>query len=347
MLPPLFSPDFLQMQMMQRRFASFFVHFVPPLAACLLRCCVALQPGSTQPSQPSRRYRSSAETVARARETSIACVAFRVVLEYPSVGNDTNTMPTLNLTQEGADGDVEMKDATVAAASTAAPSSNNTGSPAKPRLHSPSLNGSPAGTSGRQPIVYRWVGPGVSDRSDPKSGATVYTQLEMRVGGRAALIRTGDCALLCSGDVTEDVLYGGTPTAKGGGDDDANMADAADSKKADDQEADLLYGGAATCFDDVAISQLDPFVARIERMWEEPEPAEDGADESPAAARRREQDRKLFGTNYDERRARMKIRARWFYKVSEGLAVMLEGAKQLVWHLYAKTMICFAPIAIF
>ena len=231
-------------------------------------------------------------------------------------------MPTLNLTQEGADGDVEMKDATVAAASTAAPS----GSPTKPRLHSSSPN-SPAGTSGRQPIVYRWVGPGAPDRSDPKSGATVYTQLEMRVGGRAALIRTGDCALLCSGDVTEDVLYGGTPTAKGGGsggdDADAN----ANKKKADDQEADLLYGGAATCFDDVAISQLDPFVARIERMWEEPEPAEDGADESPAAARRREQDRKLFGTNYDERRARMKIRARWFYKVSEGLAVMLEGAK--------------------
>ena len=229
-------------------------------------------------------------------------------------------MPTLNFIQEGADGDVEMKDAAAAASTTAPSSNNNDGSPTRPRLHGSSPN-SPS-TTGRQPIVYRWVGPGVPDRSDPKSGATVYTQLEMRVGGRAALIRTGDCALLCSGDVTEDVLYGGTPTAKGGDDDDVNMTDG--KKKADDEEADL-YGGAATCFDDVAISQLDPFVARIEKMWEEPEPSEDGADESPAAARRREQDRKLFGTNYDERRSRMKIRARWFYKVRRGLAVINVG----------------------
>ena len=281
------------------------------LACGLLRCV-------PQPSEEPEKDTAAAGslTAARARDISIACVAFRFV-------SDTNTMPTLNLTHEGADGDVEMKDAAAAAAaSTNAPS----GSPTKPRLHSSSPN-SPAGTSGRQPIVYRWVGPGAPDRSDPKSGATVYTQLEMRVGGRAALIRTGDCALLCSGDVTEDVLYGGTPTAKGGGDGDDDNANV-NKKKANDEEADLLYGGAATCFDDVAISQLDPFVARIERMWEDPEPSEDGADESPAAARRREQDRKLFGTNYDERRSRMKIRARWFYKVRRGLAVMYVGGSK-------------------
>ena len=194
-----------------------------------------------------------------------------------------------------------MKDAATASAAPSTPSTKSS---------KPKLNNSPSPSSGRQPIVYRWIGPGVLD---PASGATVYTKLEMRVGGRAALIRTGDCALLCSGDVTEDVLYGGTPTAKGGGDDggdkDVEMADANKTKDEDD----VLYGGAATCFDDVAISQLDPFVARIERMWEDPEADDDDA--SPGAAQRREQDKKLLGTNYDERRSRMKIQARWFYKV--------------------------------
>ena len=194
-----------------------------------------------------------------------------------------------------------MKDASASAsAAAAAPSTPSR----RPRLNDSS---SPSSSGGRQPIVYRWIGPGVLD---PQSGATVYTQLEMRVGGRAALIRTGDCALLCSGDVTEDALYGS-------GDKDAEMADANKDK---DDEDDVLYGGAATCFDDVAISQLDPFVARIERMWEEPEadPDDEGANMSPGAARRREQDRRLLGTNYDERRARMKIQARWFYKVRAG-----------------------------
>ena len=195
-----------------------------------------------------------------------------------------------------------MKDAAAAAA--AAPSTPST------KSSKPKLNNSPSPSSGRQPIVYRWIGPGVLD---PASGATVYTKLEMRVGGRAALIRTGDCALLCSGDVTEDVLYGGTPTAQGGGDDDGdNDVEMADANKNKDED-DVLYGGAATCFDDVAISQLDPFVARIERMWEDPEADDDDA--SPGAAQRREQDKKLLGTNYDERRSRMKIQARWFYKV--------------------------------
>ena len=193
-----------------------------------------------------------------------------------------------------------MKDA-AAAGAPSTPSNKNS---------KPKLNNSPSPSSGRQPIVYRWIGPGVLD---PASGATVYTKLEMRVGGRAALIRTGDCALLCSGDVTEDVLYGGTPTAKGGGDDDGQKdVEMADANKEKDED-DVLYGGAATCFDDVAISQLDPFVARIERMWEDPEADDDDA--SPGAAQRREQDKKLLGTNYDERRSRMKIQARWFYKV--------------------------------
>ena len=194
-----------------------------------------------------------------------------------------------------------MKDAAAAAPSTP---SNNKSSKQQAKLnHSPS-------PSGRQPIVYRWIGPGVLD---PTTGATVYTKLEMRVGGRAALIRTGDCALLCSGDVTEDVLYGGTPTAKGGEDANDNDADVEMADAGNKDEDDVLYGGAATCFDDVAISQLDPFVARIERMWEDPQADDDDA--SPATAKRREQDKRLLGTNYDERRSRMKIQARWFYKV--------------------------------
>ena len=213
-------------------------------------------------------------------------------------------MPSSNKkTASNSNGDVEMKDTAAAAGGAPSTPSSNT------KNGKPKLNNSPSPSSGRQPIVYRWIGPGVLD---PASGATVYTKLEMRVGGRAALIRTGDCALLCSGDVTEDVLYGGTPTAKGGGDDDAEDVEMADANKNKD-EGDVLYGGAATCFDDVAISQLDPFVARIERMWEDPEADDDDA--SPGAAQRREQDKKLLGTNYDERRSRMKIQARWFYKV--------------------------------
>eukprot|EP00562_Extubocellulus_spinifer_P000605 CAMPEP_0178488820 /NCGR_PEP_ID=MMETSP0696-20121128/10057_1 /TAXON_ID=265572 /ORGANISM="Extubocellulus spinifer, Strain CCMP396" /LENGTH=814 /DNA_ID=CAMNT_0020116601 /DNA_START=367 /DNA_END=2811 /DNA_ORIENTATION=- len=182
----------------------------------------------------------------------------------------------------------------------------------------------------REPIVYRWIGPGTTE----PDGRVVYTKLEMRVGGRAALVRTGDCALLCSGDVTEDVLYGHnigsdeSPERHSADEEDENKnRDHTEEPKlptegkVPNDEENALYGSPnaanlsaeedelyASCFNDDAINKLDPFVARIEKMWEDP--PEDG----PDAEQRRARDAKLLGKNYDERRSRMKIQARWFYK---------------------------------
>lgn len=257
--------------------------------------------------------------------------------------------------------DVEMEDAADAAAAAAAADEDGAGkadraeeSTTRPRRSTRTEQPQPETSTGtaaktakkpnnhtaktkkktkREPIVYRWVGPGTTQ----PDGSVVYTKLEMSVGGRAALVRTGDCALLCSGDVTEDVLYGqdiaSNESPEEHGDEENEMTkDAArevtredssrppKAKRSDEESA--LYGSPSaanitteedelytSCFDDVAINQLDPFVARIEKMWEDP------PDDGPDAEQRRARDARLLGKNYDERRSRMKIQARWFYKV--------------------------------
>ena len=210
----------------------------------------------------------------------------------------------------------------------------------------------------REPIVYRWVGPGTTE----PDGRVVYTKLEMRVGGRAALVRTGDCALLCSGDVTEDVLYGHnigsdeSPEKYSADEEDENKKGAAGAEertattgsslptegKVPSDEENALYGSPnaanltaeedelyASCFNDDAINKLDPFVARIEKMWEDP--PEDGPDAEQRSAR----DERLLGKNYDERRSRMKIQARWFYKVSICIALV---DVTVIYYLFCRYM---------
>ena len=182
--------------------------------------------------------------------------------------------------------------------------------------------------------MYRWVGAG-----DPQPDGTVlYGQLEVSVGGpgaasgpggRRSLIRAGDCALLCSGVVEEEALFGdyvaereararqvGRALGTGTGEEDGLYG----APDAVDREEDRLYGGGI--FDGETMRRLDPFAARIERMWEEP-PQQRGQERRVAGAAAASGSGSGSASASGEansapdadRRSRMKVQARWFYKV--------------------------------
>ena len=192
----------------------------------------------------------------------------------------------------------------------------------------------PSPEAGRDRIVYRWVGAG-----DPQPDGTVlYGQLEVSVGGpgaasgpggRRSLIRAGDCALLCSGVVEEEALFGdyvaereararqvGRALGTGTGEEDGLYG----APDAVDREEDRLYGGGI--FDGETMRRLDPFAARIERMWEEP-PQQRGQERRVADAAAASGSGSASASASGEansapdadRRSRMKVQARWFYKV--------------------------------
>lgn len=143
--------------------------------------------------------------------------------------------------------------------------------------------------------IYRWVGKGEPQRD----GTVVYRALEVTVAGKKSLIRCGDSALLSSnnGEEQEDEMMQLVPEisdTKPRGEDFLS-----------EQEEELVYG----CHTDEgfhSIGALDPFVAVIVKMWEVPR------------VNKAKGKRKSIGDDDvfdDERKARMKIRAQWYFKV--------------------------------
>lgn len=85
----------------------------------------------------------------------------------------------------------------------------------------------------------------------------------------------------------------------------------------------LLYSDDIETHEKVVHSKLDTFVARIEKMWEEPAPAAGKRDKNRKGGKA---DEKEYS---EERKMRMKIRARWYFKVRHNPSLIESCYKQL------------------
>eukprot|EP00978_Attheya_sp_CCMP212_P011870 scaffold29472_cov53-Attheya_sp.AAC.6 len=168
-----------------------------------------------------------------------------------------------------------------------------------------------------------------------------HYKLELMSRGQRVSVSVGDSVLLCSGDYQEEPAT--PPPSRGKLDDDAELAmfDADDSDEDDD---DLYNAGESSSSsrpshsdpargnysltdegyldNDDEIRALDPFVAQIERMWEEPAPT---SSKHSSHGRRKKSGTDLSATKTlqndfvsdDAQRKRMKIRARWYFKKAD------------------------------
>ena len=225
----------------------------------------------------------------------------------------------------------------------------------------------------RRPPTYRWIGAPHSkllSREDPTITKYNYRKLEIRVGNHCSFISVGDSVLLCSGDMEEDELYGGPllPADEPQVISNNNIPShnhptkAKELKSKTDQknknknnntlkqytkitngetkknksnttdENESILGLVAG---DIAINALDPFVAKIDSMWEE-WPTSNSEDKnndknddsdidnfsSPSTTHKNSKKQKSGNSEsepqmlyHDESRTRMKFRARWYFKV--------------------------------
>lgn len=152
------------------------------------------------------------------------------------------------------------------------------------------------------PPTYRWVDEGEVEAS---TGAVVHSKVEVVVRGRKSLIQPGDTVLLFSGDDDDAKALGiarevDNSLSSSEGEEDSDDDDASDEEN--DESARTDGGG------DDPLPGPDPFVARVEKLWEENEPASTGGRRGNSGNK----------DDYDlERRSRMKIRARWFFKKAD------------------------------
>ena len=194
----------------------------------------------------------------------------------------------------------------------------------------------------RIPTTYRWVGEGAP--VEGSDGTIEYESVELTIGGRSGVVSVGDCALLCSGDIEEDQLYG-----SGGGE--RTIYDTVDEGS---REEEALYGGdGGQRRNEVAAAMRggwesvnmgdnpEPFVALVERLWEEPlvdcggsGASSDTPSSSSAGGKRgtkkklevkevgggeeEAEEKKELLSDWEKRKSRMKIRARWFFRVRVG-----------------------------
>mmetsp|Transcript_14988 Transcript_14988/g.18281 ORF Transcript_14988/g.18281 Transcript_14988/m.18281 type:complete len:739 (+) Transcript_14988:189-2405(+) len=156
--------------------------------------------------------------------------------------------------------------------------------------------------------IYRWIGPPISKpsvqgKSEPisqeQSGRKYYQKLEIRVGDHPALLSQGDFVLISSCDYKEEQLFDRQRTP-------VNMNSRSKvmhgmTEKNDDEIMNsTLRSDEMT---EVAMNKLDPYVGRVEEMWEDPLGDEEEGDDDP--------------------HLRMNFRVRWFFKKSD--VVKLSG----------------------
>jgi hypothetical protein len=155
---------------------------------------------------------------------------------------------------------------------------------------------------------YRWVGKG----EHQPDGTVVYNAVEVTVAGRKSLIRCGDSALLSSnnGEEPEDEMM-------------QLFSEISGTNSRGEEEEGVFYG-SHTDEGFLCIGAFDPFVAVIVKMWEIP-PINKAKGQRKSIV-----DDDLFD---DERKARMRIRARWYLKVRNNvsLSVVARCSIELLW----------------
>jgi hypothetical protein len=179
---------------------------------------------------------------------------------------------------------------------------------------------SSSGSSYKTKSTFRWIGSSIAPptSSDPDHPQHIsylskknkyYQKLELNVGNHPAKVQVGDVVLITSSDYDENELHdnaqkieSSTVNTKSrseivnnmvGNEDDDNEEDADDSDKV--LNSTLLSEEKM----DIAMNSLDPYIGRIEEMWEEPK-------------LKKEKDEVEYPFS------RMKFRVRWFYKVRDG-----------------------------
>lgn len=175
-------------------------------------------------------------------------------------------------------------------------------------------------TSVKSKSVYRWVGPpisspgvGASKAGKDQSKNKYYHQVELNVGDHPALIKVGDFVLVSSSDYEEDQLHDKAPeegtselklshavvnTASRSAAVRGMMNAEDDDDEDDADDADEVLNSTLEAEDkmDIAMNSLDPYIGRVEEMWEEPKSAQQEGGKGQSFAR-------------------MKYRVRWFFKV--------------------------------
>lgn len=180
-------------------------------------------------------------------------------------------------------------------------------------------------TSVKSKSVYRWVGPPISKPQTTSSEAGAgtakgkeqskkkfYQKVELNVGDHPALVKVGDFVLVSSADYEEDQLHDKAPE---GGKNPLNQSPVVNTEsrsaavrsmmnsEGDDDDEDDVLNATLEAEDkmDIAMNSLDPYVGRVEEMWEEPRGSQ------------QEQKGRSYG--------RMKYRVRWFFKKSDVVSI--------------------------
>ena len=168
----------------------------------------------------------------------------------------------------------------------------------------------------RLPPTYRWIGNSIIE----SDGNTYYEKLEIKVGNHASLISVGDSVLLSSGDLEEDELFckpdASSPLTQQGGNignklskasSIKNLASSANKNATEISKIESLVN-------EIAINSLNPYVALVDSIFEEPlTEIEKSVCNSENNKRRKKND---IVSYTEQRRTRMKIRAKWYFKVN-------------------------------
>jgi len=170
-----------------------------------------------------------------------------------------------------------------------------------PEKH-PSDSSSPSSAS---KSIFRWVGPSI-DPPPPKSDMPnnhdtsntskkkYYQSVEINVGNHPALVGVGEYVLISSADYVEKDLHDKTQTiVRSPANVKSRNAVVSDMMVNSDDEDDVLTSTLKSEMKmEVAMNSLDPYIARVEEMWEEPK--DDKKETDPYS--------------------RMKILVRWLFK---------------------------------
>ena len=152
--------------------------------------------------------------------------------------------------------------------------------------------------------TFKWIGEG---KKVPNDGANLYyDNLEIKVGDHPALIQVGDDILLSSDDTEEADVFDKTTVNR------------------NNIDVDLVAGKADS---NVAMNQLRPFVGKVEAMWEV------GAGRASTGGAKKGDD---VVNKDDDRRNKMKLRVRWYYKVRRCAILLDRIIRTTVRHLFCQ-----------
>ena len=164
--------------------------------------------------------------------------------------------------------------------------------------------------SAKSKSIYRWVGPPIAkaltseidDGGKEQSKNKYYQKIELNVGDHPALVQVGDHVLISSSDYEDDELHDKPANDKlhlspvNTESRSAAVRDMMKDEIDDDNEEDEVLNSTLRSEQkiEVAMNSLDPYIGRVEEMWEEPKSSEKHGPFS-----------------------KMKYRVRWFFKVCE------------------------------